>query len=179
LIYLIRHGEAAAGWGDHADPGLSELGARQAQAVGEILRPLGISHIVSSPMQRCRETSAPLSARLSLTPQVAAEVSEISTPDGTVDRVAWLQGVMAGTWPDAGADYSAWRHQMGAFVDALPEGTAVFSHFVAINALCGLFAGDERVTVFRPGHCSVTKLERRDGRLHVAEYGSEAATRVL
>jgi broad specificity phosphatase PhoE len=179
LIWLVRHGEAAAGWADHPDPGLSQLGARQAEAVGEILRPLGIHHIVSSPMQRCRETSAPLSAKLNLAPTIALEVSEISTPAGTVDRVAWLQGVMAGSWPDAGAEYTVWRNRMGAFVDALPDGTAVFSHFVAINALCGLFSGDERVTVFRPGHCSVTRLERRDGRLHVAEYGSEAATRVL
>ena len=86
---------------------------------------------------------------------------------------------MAGTWTEAGAPFVDWRARMGAFVDALPARTAVFSHFVAINALCGLLEQDDRVTVFRPGHCSVTRLERRDGRLRVAEYGSEAATRVL
>jgi broad specificity phosphatase PhoE len=68
---------------------------------------------------------------------------------------------------------------MGDFVGSLPPGTAVFSHFVAINALCGLLEGDDRVTVFRPGHCSLTRLERAGGRLRVAEYGSESATRVL
>ena len=52
-------------------------------------------------------------------------------------------------------------------------------HFVAINALVGALEGDDRVTVFRPGHCSVTRLERRGAGLRVAEYGSEAATRVL
>ena len=30
MIYLVRHGEAAASWGDHPDPGLSELGQKQA-----------------------------------------------------------------------------------------------------------------------------------------------------
>lgn len=179
MIYLIRHGEAAAGWGDHPDPGLSELGNRQAEAVAEILGRFGIQNIIASPMQRCRETSGPLSAKLGLSPAIAREVSEIATPADTQDRVAWLRTVMAGTWTEAGADYVGWRAEMGAFVSALPAGTAVFSHFVAINALCSLLEGDDRVTVFRPGHCSVTRLEQRDGRLRLAEYGSESATRVL
>lgn len=179
MIYLIRHGEAAAGWGDHPDPGLSDLGARQAEAVAEILGGHGIQRVISSPMQRCRETSAPLSAKLGLSPAIAPEVSEIATPANTPDRVSWLRAVMAGTWTEAGPDYVGWRANMGAFVSALPAGSAVFSHFVAINALCGLLEGDDRVTVFRPGHCSVTRLDMKDGRLRVAEYGSESATRVL
>lgn len=179
MIWLIRHGEAAAGWGDHADPGLSALGHKQAEAVSVILKDHGVGRIISSPMRRCRETSAPLCSALALTALIAPEVSEIGTPPETADRVAWLQGVMSGTWPAAGARYLGWRSDMGAFVDGLPEQTAVFSHFVAINALCGLLEGDDRVTVFRPGHCSVTRLERRDGRLRVAEYGSKSATRVL
>lgn len=179
MIYLIRHGEAEAGWGDHPDPGLSALGAKQAEAVAGILAGFGIRKIISSPMQRCRETSAPLASRLALTPEISTEVSEIATPPDTADRVAWLRAVMAGTWPEAGPDYVAWRSGMGAFVEALPPHTAVFSHFVAINALCGLLEGEEKVTVFRPGHCSVTRLERSGGRLKVAEYGSESATRVL
>ena len=179
MIYLIRHGEAAAGWGYHPDPGLSALGAKQAQAVAAQLNAATITNIISSPMQRCRETAAPLSDLLSLTPAIAPQVSEIGTPPDIGDRVTWLRGLMAGTWTEAGAPFVDWRARMGAFVDALPARTAVFSHFVAINALCGLLEQDDRVTVFRPGHCSVTRLERRDGRLRVAEYGSEAATRVL
>jgi len=30
-IYLVRHGEAAASWGESSDPGLSELGWQQAE----------------------------------------------------------------------------------------------------------------------------------------------------
>jgi len=179
LIWLIRHGEAEAGWGDHPDPGLSTLGAGQAVAVANLLKDSGVRSIISSPMQRCRETSQPLSELLGLTPSIAPQVSEIATPSGTVDRVAWLRSVMAGTWTDAGDTYVGWRAAMGEFVGSLPPGTAVFSHFVAINALCGLLEGDDRVTVFRPGHCSLTRLERTGGRLRVAEYGSESATRVL
>lgn len=179
MIWLIRHGEAEAGWGDHPDPGLSALGRKQAEAVAAILAPLPVRRIISSPMQRCRETSEPTATQLTLAPAIATEVSEIATPSDTPDRVSWLRAVMAGTWAEAGNEYVGWRRRMGDFVSALPHGTVVFSHFVAINALCGLFEQDDRVTVFRPGHCSVTRLERRDGVLRVAEYGSESATRVL
>ena len=36
-LYLVRHGEAAAAWGDHDDPGLSPLG--QAQATDAAAKP--------------------------------------------------------------------------------------------------------------------------------------------
>ena len=176
MIFLIRHGEAAASWGDHPDPGLSDLGKGQAEAAAEILSKLGASTAVTSPMQRCRETAQPFEARAGLTARVMPEVSEISTPGGIEDRVSWLRELMAGTWTAAGPDLVAWRLKMSQTVSDLPDGVAVFSHFVAINALVGALEGDDRVTVFRPGHCSVTRLERRGGVLRVAEYGSESAT---
>lgn len=179
MIFLIRHGEAAASWGDHPDPGLSDLGKGQAEAAAETLTRLGATSAISSPMQRCRETARPFEARAGLMARVVPEVSEISTPAGIEDRVAWLRGLMAGTWTEAGADLVAWRMRMAETVAGLPDGVAVFSHFVAINALVGALEGDDRVTVFRPGHCSVTRLERCGGVLRVAEYGSESATRVL
>lgn len=130
-------------------------------------------------MQRARETAAPFAKLVGKAPEIVPEVSEISTPAGVTDRVLWLRGVMAGTWDEAGPGLVRWRDEMGARVAALPEGTAVFSHFVAINALAGLFASDAKVTVFRPGHCSITRLDRDENGLCVVEYGSEASTRVL
>lgn len=179
MIFLIRHGEAAAGWGDHPDPGLSDLGKAQAEAVSGILKDLGATGAVTSPMQRCRETAQPFEARAALTAQVMPEVSEIATPAEVTDRVTWLRGLMAGTWTDAGPSFARWRLDMSRIVSELPDGTAVFTHFVAINALVGALGGDDKVTIFRPGHCSVTRLERLGGVLRVAEYGSESATRVL
>ena len=64
-IHLVRHGKAAAGFGSHKDPGLDELGRRQAQAVAAMLherhaddRPI----LYSSPLARAMETSQPLAA---------------------------------------------------------------------------------------------------------------------
>lgn len=179
MIFLIRHGEAAAGWGDHPDPGLSDLGRAQAEAVSGILATLGAADAVTSPMQRCRETARPFESQAGLAARVVPEVSEIATPSDVADRVTWLRGLMAGTWTDAGPAFARWRLEMSRIVSDMPDGTAVFTHFVAINALVGALEGDDRVTIFRPGHCSVTRLERRGGALRVAEYGSESASRVL
>jgi len=52
----------------------------------------------------------------------------------------------------------------------------VFSHFIAINAIVGLLADDDRVVAFKPGHASITKLTRVGDRLRVTQLGAEAAT---
>ncbi|MEY2459529.1 MAG: hypothetical protein QOG30_1359, partial [Acidimicrobiaceae bacterium] len=56
----MRHGDAAAGWGDDLDPGLSERGQAQARHVAESLKPLGPLPMLTSPLRRCRETAAPI-----------------------------------------------------------------------------------------------------------------------
>ena len=58
LIYLVRHGEAAAQWSEDLDPGLSDLGRRQAADVGARLREIGPLALVSSPLARARESLA-------------------------------------------------------------------------------------------------------------------------
>lgn len=178
MIFLVRHGEAAASWGDHPDPGLSALGHKQAEAVAERLVELGASGLVSSPMQRCQETAAPLAARLNQAPRLEPDVSEITTPAHVEDRVLWLKTLMAGQWPD---DMLHFCNNSEKSVEKLTEGTAVFSHFVAINAIVGRLTGNRDVLVFRPGHCSITVLDRDPGtgKLQVMRLGNEAATRIL
>ncbi|MGB2220660.1 MAG: phosphoglycerate mutase family protein, partial [Henriciella sp.] len=54
MIMLVRHGEAAASWGAHKDPGLSETGHQQAAVVAEELSFFNHEQIITSPMRRCR-----------------------------------------------------------------------------------------------------------------------------
>ncbi len=179
MIWLVRHGEAAAGWGDHPDPGLSDIGIAQAEAVAARLAAFAPRAIVSSPMRRCQETARPLEVLLNIRMRIEPAVSEIAAPSDVADRAAWLRRIMAGSWTEAGEPYLVWRAEMAAAVAALPAGTAVFTHFVAINAIAGYTEGIDKVAVFRPAHGSVTRLEWRGGCLRVAEYGSESVTRVL
>ena len=203
MIYLVRHGEAAASWGNHPDPGLSELGHKQAEAAAGTLLSLGARSAISSPMQRCRETAQPFERLRSegfvhfhdidvfhidtgaferlagVTAAVEPVVSEIETPEGVEDRVAWLQAYMAGTWSAEGAAHDVWRRRIAEALALLPDNTAVFSHFVAINAVVSLIDNDDRTTVFRPGHCSITWVDFSGAVPRIVEYGSQAATRVL
>jgi broad specificity phosphatase PhoE len=176
MIYLIRHGEPAATWSAHPNPGLTELGARQSEAAAEALARAGAKRAITSPLQRCRETAAPFEKLMETHARIEPAVGEIITPPGIEDRGAWLKGVMAGRWTGVGPAFDDWRAKVVGALDKLPDETAVFSHFVAINVVVGTLTGDDRVVIFKPGHCSITKLVRRGSRLEIAELGAEAAT---
>jgi broad specificity phosphatase PhoE len=176
MIYLIRHGEPAGSWGAHPNPGLTDLGARQASEAAETLARLGAKTAIVSPLQRCRETAAPFEKLRETHARIEPAVGEIITPPGVEDRTVWLKSVMAGPWTGLGPAFDAWRASVMSAIENLADETAVFSHFVAINVIAGMLTGNDRVVVFRPGHCSITKLERRAGKLRLVELGAEAAT---
>lgn len=181
MIYLIRHGEPAAGWGDHLDPGLSSKGHEQAAAAAEVIARNGAKRAITSPMARCRETAKPFEKLIETHARIETAVGEVRTPAGVSaeERVQWLRGVMGGSWTDAGPGFEAWRQGIMTALKSVPDETAIFSHFVAINVVVGLLTGDDRVTIFRPAHCSVTRLARIDGKLSVAELGGEGTKMAL
>lgn len=82
LLLLIRHGEnnytktgKLAGW----TPGVSlnEAGQKQAQAVAERLKDAPLKALYSSPLERARETAAPLAALKKLEVQIVEGVGEV------------------------------------------------------------------------------------------------------
>lgn len=186
-LYLIRHGKPASTWGDaDEDPGLDDTGRAQAEAArGWLLsRPAGERplRVVSSPLNRCRETALPTAEALGVEVEIDARVGEIPTPAalGAAARPAWLRKAFEGTWSqiEGDLDYSAWRTAMVASLAARGD-TAVFSHYVAINAVVSHLLGDDRVLSFRPDHTSITVLETDGTTLTLVEKGREATTGVL
>ncbi len=186
-LFLIRHGKPAATWGDQdLDPGLDAQGRAQAEAARDYLMSLPEAErprrVVSSPLKRCQETAQPTALALGVQVEIDPGVGEIPTPSGlsAEDRPAWLREVFAGRWADAKGDldYDQWRRDVAAALVAR-SGTAVFSHYVAINAVMSLLADDERVLVFRPDHASVSVLESDGKALTLIERGPEASTGVL
>jgi broad specificity phosphatase PhoE len=186
-IYMIRHGEAAAGWSEDKDPGLSDLGRAQSEAAAKTI----MSHeasalpVLSSPLKRCQETSLPLIAAWGQTAVIEPRVAEIPSPDLSLEeRGVWLRQIMTGTWAETEApighdlDLVGWKQSV---VDALLElksDTVIFSHFIAINAAVGHALDDPRVICFRPDNCSVTVFETQGDKLSVLEQGKEAETKV-
>jgi broad specificity phosphatase PhoE len=179
-LYLVRHGRAAATFGEAVDPGLDPTGAEQAEWMARKLYPLGPLELVSSPMRRTRETAAPLERLWKRAARIESAVSEIPSPAMTLEeRHHWLRGVMARRWSELDAELRAWRDRVIETVRAMRPPAVVVSHFIAINVAVGAAVDDDRVVIFSPDHCSVTVLELEDGRLKLVEQGAEGATRVL
>ena len=124
----------------------------------------------------------PTAQALGVELEIDASVGEIPTPKAltAAERPAWLREVFQGLWRDAKGDldYDVWRRDVAASL--IPRGgAAVFSHYVAINAVISTLAGDDRVMTFRPDHTSITTLASDGETLTLVEKGREASTGVL
>lgn len=180
LLYLVRHGEAAASWYEAHDPGLSPQGHKQAQRVREELAPLGPLSIVTSPLMRARETAEPLLGLWKREAVVDPRVGEIPSPVLELQgRTAWLREVMARRWPELGAELQAWRRQVLETLCEVTEDTVIFTHFVVINVAFGHAAGDDRVLSFWPRNGSITVLENRGAALLLVKQGAQGAGSIL
>ncbi len=175
-IRLVRHAEPAASWDEHRDPGLSPLGARQADELAARLAPARPAALVSSPLTRARATAASIAAACNLTVRVEPAVGEVPTPAG--ERSAWLRTLLASRWATVDDATRRWRQRVLDGLAAVEADTVVSTHFVAINVAVGAATGDERVWCCSPAHASVTELTVGDGALTLVNLGAESASRV-
>jgi broad specificity phosphatase PhoE len=177
-LYLVRHGRAAAGWDTDPDPGLDEIGVRQASAVAARLTALGPLPVVSSPLRRCRETAAHLAEIWNVEPRIEPAVAEIPSPAGVemADRIDWLRVAMRGAWGALGPRYVAYRDRVVSTLTAMDRDSVVFTHFVAINVAIGAAIADDSLVVRSLDNCSVTIVDVVDDALQLVESGHEADT---
>jgi broad specificity phosphatase PhoE len=176
-IRLVRHGRAAAGFADHPDPGLDDVGRHQATEAAERLAGLGPLDVVSSPLARARQTAAPLAARWGVDVVVDEAVAEIpSFGLSMAERSAWLQEVMAGTWTAAGPEVVAGRDAYVEAVLALERDAVVFTHFVGVNGAIAVATGVDDMLCRQLDNASITTFRTDGGVLHLVEGGAEAAT---
>ena len=176
-LYLVRHGRAAAGW-ETLDPPLDAVGESQAEAMADRVAPLGPIGLVSSPLQRCRQTAAALGTRWSVTARVEPAVAELPSPEGysVNDRVEWLRLAMAGTWSQLDERYRTYRQAVIDAVLGIDADTVVASHFIAINAVIGAATGRDELVIRSLDNCSVTVVEHDGTALRLIEGGHEADT---
>ena len=181
-LFLIRHAEPDAAWGGaDDDPGLSEVGRAQAVAAAVALVGEGALTVLCSPMRRCQETAAPYLerrrlARLELSPRFG----EVEVPAGITHRRTWLAenfpwraGAAVRPWASVGPETRSWRDRVLGAARAVDRDTAVFTHFVAVNAIVGAAKGSAYTIVCRPDYASITELEVRNGQISVRRLGAE------
>ena len=180
-VYLIRHGEAAASWGQAADPGLSEQGHDQARdSCTQLAARLeaNAASLISSPLRRARETAAPLSEKLGTPLKIDERFREIPSPVALEHRQDWLRAFMRGSWSEQGAALHHWRDEvLGAFT-ALEDHSVVFTHFLVLNTILGWAETRDETLLYWPANASITvALEAEDGSWQF-ELGAQMRTRV-
>ncbi|MEI2775709.1 MAG: MSMEG_4193 family putative phosphomutase [Tetrasphaera sp.] len=116
LLLLIRHGRTAAntgavlaGWTPGV--GLDETGQGQVSALAELLGGLPVRRLVASPLQRARETAAPLAAAWGLEPVIEEDLGECRYGAWTGRPIAEL--VKEPLWPTIQATPSRARFPDG------------------------------------------------------------------
>lgn len=94
-LILLRHGRSSANTSGvlaGRSPGveLDDTGKGQAWSLAQRLRPVPLAAVVTSPMQRCQQTIAPLLTGRDLTPLVEEELAEVDYGDWTGREIKTL-----------------------------------------------------------------------------------------
>jgi broad specificity phosphatase PhoE len=174
LLYLVRHGRAAAGI-EALDPGLDELGREQAELTARALAKVAAVRLVTSPLRRAAETAERIAEGTGLAAEVHEAVGEVFHPSmDPSDRTKLLASLLGGRWNEQPAELRAWRQTFIDGLDGLTRGVGpviVVSHFIAISVAISLGRDDDRITPAALGNASVTTLEEAEGRFVVRRIG--------
>jgi len=155
---------------------------KQAEAAADVLADLPALQAITSPLKRCQETAAPFAARLGAAARIEPRVTEVPSP-AVADRQAWLRATFRGAfdagapngWTACGEEVLRWRDGVIAALSALEEDSAVFTHFVAINAAVSAGLRRDQAIIFKPAHASITELACDDGVLRLVALGADVS----
>jgi broad specificity phosphatase PhoE len=167
-LWLVRHGEAAAHWGEELDPPLSPAGQRDARRAAGLLAAVGPLPVMASPLMRTRQTAEVIASSWATEVSIAEAVREVPSPPvaagaGAADvlqaRSQWLGGLLADRWTNQPDWLWAWRRTLLGFLAALAHPAVVVTHAVAINTVLSAARGDDRVFTVPVATGSITVVE--------------------
>jgi len=187
-LTLVRHGQqafpdpATAKIGDWIDPPLSELGRRQARAVGAHLANEPVDVIYASTLSRALDTGEAIAAHHGIEVRVEADLREIETfrdlpRDASPSEVLGelpLQGarerfVRHRTWDvyPLGERHDEFRHRTVNIIEGIVaahpgQRIVIACHGGVINAYAGEVLGIDTAMFFRPAHASLHRLRAHD-----------------
>lgn len=177
-VYLVRHGEADAHWGQSADPGLSDLGRVQAEdcACELVPRLEAGALLLSSPLARALQTADPLARRMGADVSVSEAYREIPAPVPLTERREWLRGFMREEWAGQPETLCSWRERLLDALHGISSPSVIFTHFLVINAVVGHIHRSEQTLSFWPDNGSVTEILLIDGKLELSVLGRQMET---
>lgn len=162
-IVLIRH--AQPDWEPDGlavdEPGLTELGVRQAHCAADELSSQPFDAFYASPMKRVVETVEPIRAKLGLQPTTVSWLREMGLPSLQGQTSEEVQEFLKGAHARALEDW--W--------DGMPGGES-FRHFYerVTSGLEGLLQGDHRLTIHQDSGHRLWQLPESSERILIAAH---------
>jgi probable phosphoglycerate mutase len=172
-LILVRHAEPVriVDADGPADPPLAERGRKQAEALAAYLGSEPIGGVWSSPMQRARETAAPLAAALGVDVVVDTELAEWDREATSYIPIEELKAnkderwvaMVEGNLETSGVDLDAFRAGVVTAMDHIVTGNpggsvAVVCHGGVINAYLAHILGIDRPLWFEPKYTSIHRV---------------------
>ena len=159
-IWLVRHGEAAAGFSEDTDPPLSPLGREQALHSANTLSRCvpEDAALLSSPKRRSIETGEPYAASVRGELEIDTRFIELPSPGDLAARRQWLDKVLQGQWSALPEPVQLWRSEIVSAIDTFTSPTVIFTHFLVINAVAAHISGEDGVVQCLPANASVHEL---------------------
>ena len=179
-LYLIRHGQAEAGWSTQRDPGLDDVGRRQAHEAAQAFVGRDPLPVIVSPLRRARETASEFEALWQRPVIVEQRVAEIPSLGMTLaERGEWLKALTKRRWLELDDVVQSWRRTALESLLEISQDSIVVSHFMIINAVVSWATSDGRVVCCQPMQGSRTTLARVGDSFRVVELGAQGASPVL
>jgi 2,3-bisphosphoglycerate-dependent phosphoglycerate mutase len=174
-LIIVRHGrplriEGAAG---AADPPLTDIGHEQAAATARLLLREQIDHVVTSPMQRARQTAQPLADALGIDAEIVQDLAEIDKDANEYIPMEELKAQGGAAWQaviddphsiNNGVDLEEFADTVTAAFEKIiadnPRRTVVaFCHGMVTMQFLRRVLGYENPWGLRTDYASITRLQ--------------------
>ena len=171
-LIIVRHAlpESEKREDGPADPPLTPLGLRQAEATANLLATEGVDHVVTSTMQRAIQTGQPLADRLGLTPERLEGLKESDhrrssyTPVEEMDADhEVIREFMDNPLSMFADGYEAFRDRVTVALDAVVAGNrgrtvAVFCHAMVVGVYLQTLLGLNDPFAVMADYCGITRV---------------------
>jgi 2,3-bisphosphoglycerate-dependent phosphoglycerate mutase len=164
-LLLIRHArplrvESVDG---PADPGLSDLGRRQAEALAAWLAPEGIEAVYTSPLRRSVETAEPLGETLGLAVTPDEALAEYDAEAMAYIPIEELRAAGDPRWMEGPDDVAGFQDRVVKGVDRLAashpsQRIAIVCHGGVINVVVSAVLGIGPRMIFLPAYTSISRV---------------------
>ena len=164
-LLLIRHARPlrVQSVDGPADPGLSPLGRRQAEALAAWLAAERIDAVYTSPLRRAVETAAPLGEALGVAVTSEAALAEYDAEATAYIPIEELRAAGDPRWMEVPDDIAGFQARVGEGVDRLAaahpsQRIAFVCHGGVINVIVSAVLGVGPQMLFLPAYTSISRV---------------------